>query len=70
MTTEINVLKPNVNKEYPWVGVVDELVVLFTAPKKGVVLACRPEHTIGDTNTAWIEEDFEPGSITLNSIKD
>ena len=70
----------NKAKEYPWVGLwvhgleqtpPKRVVILFTKQHKGICLedVNSSTHFVGKTSETWVEEDFEPCSITLSSLE-
>lgn len=62
------------DRDYPWIGVFDATVVLFSARDTGTVIAdetglCDPEFSVGAYDTDWDMDLFEPfeGAVTLSN---
>ena len=64
---DVNHISKSKQKEYPYIGVWGEYVILFTAPKKGTLLKTVQGLRVGDSVGEWAEPQYTPlnGSITL-----
>ena len=58
--------------KYPYIGVHDKTIVLFTEPNKGVKISNNDGyHTVGEYAEDWIEGNFRPitGSVTISNSR-
>lgn len=61
---------PPKSKSYPWLGIHNDIVVLFTKLDAGLcVRASRQSVGVGTWSTCWSEHAFEPfeGTVTLSN---
>lgn len=66
-------MKVTINKtqrKYPWVGQCDDSVVLFLGVNEAILLQGIDEELLGVIDNEWIEGEFTPCSITLDSTED
>lgn len=79
VTSEVNGGCEVDEREYPWIGVFDGTIVLFSARDTGTVIADETEldcefkedhgFRVGDHDTGWDMDLFEPfeGAVTLSN---
>ena len=71
MKSAIDENKKEQSRNYPYLGELgfDNLVILFTEPRTGIVVSQGNGWDIGDNNDSWNESDFKPfnGKVILSN---